>query len=54
MSYADDFNLVFAAILKEQPIVAAAEPISGLRRLEFLYIAIARCEVAVCTVKNVE
>ena len=54
MADAKNFDGRFVSEFKEQPVISAAETKACLRRLELLYIARARSEIAIGAVENVE
>ena len=54
MADAGDFDGGFVPVLEEKPVVAAAEAEAGLRGLELLHVAVARGEVTVRAVEDVE
>jgi hypothetical protein len=51
---ADDLNGSAAPVFEKEPVVAAAKAVSTLRRLQLLDVPVARREVAIHAVEDVE
>ena len=54
MADTKNFDGRFVSEFKEQPVISTVETKACLRRLELLYIARARSEIAIGAVENVE